>query len=146
LQGWQAIDGAYGRAWRAETPGQVLEFNLEGSVIGLAYKKQKAGFGRPRVSVDGEAIETLEGFFPQDWGGGYTPVFLAKRDLPPGRHRLSIMVLDEKAEESPGHAFEIHAIDSAGLPLPGAELPGQKEAYDAYLNYSRRIASERPLN
>ncbi len=116
LQGWQAIDGAYGRAWRTETPGQVLEFNLEGTAIGLAYKKQKGGFGRARVSVDGEAIETLEGYFPQDWGGGYTPFFLAKRDLPPGRHKLSITVLDEKADESPGHAFEIHAIYSAGLP------------------------------
>ena len=116
LQGWQSIDGAYGRAWRAETPGQVLEFHLEGTAIGLAYKKQKAGFGRARVSLDGEAIEILEGYFPQDWGGGYTPFFLAKRDLPPGRHRLSITVLDEKADESPGHAFEIHAIYSAGLP------------------------------
>lgn len=116
MQGWQAIDGAYGRAWRTEEPGRVLEFDLEGTAIGLAYKKQKAGFGRARVCVDGDAGEILDGYFPQDWGGGYTPFFLAKRDLPPGRHRLSITVLEEKADESPGHAFEIHAIYAAGLP------------------------------
>jgi hypothetical protein len=28
-------------------------------------------------------------------------------------------------------------------PLSGAELPGQKEAYDAYLNYLRRVATNR---
>jgi hypothetical protein len=36
----------------------------------------------------------------EDWGGGYTP----------------FAILDEKAADSPGNAFEIHAIYSAGLP------------------------------
>ena len=116
MEGWQSVHGAYGKAWRTEMPGSVLEFDLEGTAIGLAYKKQQAGFGRASVSVDGGEPQTLEGYFPQDWGGGYTPFVLVGRDLAPSRHRLSITVLDEKAEESPGNAFEIHAIFSAGLP------------------------------
>ncbi|MHB8863532.1 MAG: DUF4434 domain-containing protein [Pirellulaceae bacterium] len=124
IEGWQRIEGAYGPAWRAETPGSLLECDLDGTAIGLAYKKQKTGLGRASVSVDGEVAQTLDGYFPQDWGGGYTPFVTVGKNLSPGPHRLRITLLDDKAEESPGNAFEIHAIYSAGLPR--APLPWTK--------------------
>ncbi|MHB9081841.1 MAG: DUF4434 domain-containing protein [Pirellulaceae bacterium] len=124
MEGWQPMDGAYGKGWRAETPGSALEFELEGTAISLAYKKQKAGFGRASIVVDGGPPQILEGYFPQDWGGGYTPFVSAGHDLAPGKHRLRITVLGEKDAESPGNAFEVHAIYSAGL--PPAPMPWTK--------------------
>ncbi len=114
-EGWQVVPGAYGPAWRAEVPGSVIEFEVPGTAISLAYKKQKAKFGRASVVVDDGTPQTLEGFFPQDWGGGYTPYVIAADQLTPGPHRLRITLLDEIAPESPGHGFEIHAVYAAGL-------------------------------
>lgn len=122
--GWQTMKGAYGQAWRAETPGSVLELDIEGTAIGLAYKKQKTGLGRVSVVVNDGPPRVLDGYFPQDWGGGYTPFVLLGSQLPAGRHRVTLTVLDERAEESPGYAFEVHAFYGAGLqPAPADPCP-----------------------
>ena len=61
--------------------------------------------------MDGGVPRDTRGLFSSRLGGGYTPFVTAGRDLPPGRHRRDVLPCStNKAEESPGHAFEIHAI------------------------------------
>jgi len=56
----------------------------------------------------------INGWFNADWGG-YSAWELVARDLAPGRHRLTIQLLDEKAEASTGHHFEVRSVLAAGL-------------------------------
>ncbi len=114
-EGWKAVDeGPFGKAWRADSAGAVFDFTFSGSSVSLAYYKLKAAMGRAEARVDDGPPIMLEGWFNADWGG-YTSYQLVARDLPPGRHLLSVKVLEESHAESPGHAFRIDAVLEAGV-------------------------------
>ena len=70
--------------------------------------------GRASVQVDGSPAVTLDGYFAQDWGGGYTACQLVRDGLDPGAHEVRITVLDEADHASGGHNFEVVNVLAAG--------------------------------
>ena len=112
--GWEPIAGSrYGRGWAADEPGSVLEFELEGTSIGIIFWRIKGPMGIAEAQVDDGAPVRLEGWFDADWGG-YNPFVMVARDMDAGKHRLRIALLDEKQAGSDGHRFEVHGIACAG--------------------------------
>jgi len=114
-QGFDAHEGwPFGNGWQAEAAGSEIEFELEGSAISVSFFRIKGAMGQAEAQVDNRDPVKLEAWFDQDWGG-YSAFQLIARDLGPGKHRLRIRVLDEKAPASEGHRFFIHAIMAAGM-------------------------------
>lgn len=111
-EGW-TLDAA-ARCWRADAPGSAIEFEAEGRQFSLTFWRVRGATGRARVTVDGGTPVTLEAWFDATWGG-YTPTEQIARGLPPGRHRIRIEVLDEKAPLSTGHEFRVFGIGAAGV-------------------------------
>jgi lysophospholipase L1-like esterase len=112
--GWKSIPGSrYGRGWAADAPGSVLEFDVEGTAVGLIFWRVKGPMGIAEAQVDDAPPVRLEAWFNADWGG-YNPFTMIARDLDPGMHRLRVTVLDEKQPGSEGHRFEVHGVACAG--------------------------------
>ncbi len=113
-EGWSpAPGGFYGRGWAADTPGSVIEFDVEGTAIGLIFWRIKGPSGMAEAQVDDRPPVRLDAWFNADWGG-FTPFQMVARDLEPGTHRLRVTVLEEKNKHSDGHRFEIRGIPCGG--------------------------------
>jgi lysophospholipase L1-like esterase len=114
-EGW-TIGEAYpfGKCWNADKPGSVLEFEVEGTAISVAFFRIKKDYGIAQVQVDDKPAQKLDAWFDADWGG-YTPWQLIARDLAPGKHALRITLLDEKNPGSTGSKFQLQAVMGAGL-------------------------------
>ncbi len=110
-QGWAFDEKKKG--WVSATPGAVIEFEVEGRVVFSMHHVVRGAMGRARVTVDGAAPRTLEGWFDQTWGG-YRQTNELVRDLAPGRHRVRLELLQEKSAGSDGHEFRILGLGSAG--------------------------------
>ncbi len=101
------------KGWVSTTPGAAIEFEIEGRVVFSIHHVVRAAMGRARVTVDGAAARTLEGWFDQTWGG-YRQTNELVRDLAPGRHRVRFELLPEKSAGSDGHEFRILGLGAAG--------------------------------
>jgi len=113
-QGWKTTEAwPFGKCWEAEAPGSVLEFEVEGTAVSVVYWRIKRDMGRAEARVDGGPPVTLDGWFEADWGG-YAAWALVARDLAPGKHMLRVRVLEEKADQSTGHRFQVQAVMAAG--------------------------------
>jgi hypothetical protein len=55
-----------------------------------------------------------EAWFSGTWGGYRQTIELA-RDLPAGKHRVSIELLEEKNPESTGHEYRLLGLGAAGV-------------------------------
>ena len=116
--GWEKIPGThYGPGWAADTPKSVLEFDVEGTAVGVIFWRIKGPMGVAEAQVDDRPPVRLEAWFNAEWGG-YTPFQMVARDLDAGKHRLRISLLEEKQEGSTGHRFEVHGIACAGALKP----------------------------
>jgi lysophospholipase L1-like esterase len=113
-EGWELFDSSFGRGWEANEPGSIIEFDVKGTALSLSYFRIKGDMGMAKVSVDGEEVARVDGWFDADWGG-YTEFLLAKRDLPPGAHTIRVEVLSDKAEASGAHEFQVWAVMTAGM-------------------------------
>ncbi len=102
------------KAWQSETPGSVIEFEIEGTLIYDMCWRIKGPMGRAKISVDDKAPQTREAWFNQTWGGYRVTSELA-RDLAPGKHRVKVELLAEKNAESTGTQFRILGLGAAGL-------------------------------
>lgn len=102
------------KAWQSETPGSVIEFEIEGTVIYDMFWRIKGPMGHAKISVDDKAPEVREAWFNQTWGGYRVTSELAK-DLAPGKHRVKVELLAEKNAESTGTQFRILGLGAAGL-------------------------------
>ncbi len=111
-QGW-TYDEQW-KIWKSDQPSSVIEFDIEGTTIFTMHFVVKRGMGRAKVTVDGGAAKTLEGWFDQTWGG-YRQTNRIAQNLAPGKHRVRFELLDEKNPGSDGHEFEIMGIGAAGL-------------------------------
>ncbi len=105
---------AFGSVWEADRPGSALELPVEGTTVGIVYYRIMGPMGMAEASVDGGPPVKLDGWFDQTWGGYDACQFVA-RGLKPGKHTLTIRVLDEKAPRSEGHRFRVVRILCAGL-------------------------------
>ncbi len=103
-----------GKCWKSSTPGSVLEFEIEGRTIFTMHYVVRGPMGRAKVSVDGAAPVTLEGWFDQTWGG-YRQTNRVARDLAPGKHRVRFELSAEKSNGSEGTEFRVLGLGAAGL-------------------------------
>lgn len=118
-RGWERLDDhvyalLFGPGWQTETPGSVLEFEVEASAVSIMFWRIKGAMGIAEARVDDGLAVKCDAWFGADWGG-YTPLQLVARDLKPGPHRLVITLLDKKNKASTGHEFRLHAIMLAGV-------------------------------
>jgi len=118
-QGWQLIRkhpyaGLFGPGWKTDTPGSVLEFEVDASAVGVMFWRIKGDMGMAEVQVDDSPPVKVEAWFSADWGG-YMPFQSVARDLKPGPHVLRVKLLETKNDASNGHEFRLHAIMLAGL-------------------------------
>ena len=111
-KGW--IYDEKNKAWQSETPGSVIEFEIEGTLIYDMFYRIKGPMGQAKISVDDKAPQTREAWFNQTWGGYRVTSELAK-DLAPGKHRVKVELLAEKNAESTGTQFRVLGLGAAGL-------------------------------
>lgn len=112
--GWTEVPGwRYGAGWQSDTPGSELVFEVEGRSVALVYFRLKGDWGMATAQVDDGPAVPLDGWFEADWGG-YTAFKTIASGLVPGKHRLTIKLLDETNPASHGHQFQIHSIMTAG--------------------------------
>jgi lysophospholipase L1-like esterase len=111
--GWERHDkGPFGPVWRTGKPGSVLEYELPGEQITLIFHRIRGDMGMVRVTLDDLPPRTFNAWFAATWGG-----YSARGELPrcsPGKHRLRIELLPDKAVESGGTNFELRALLVAG--------------------------------
>lgn len=112
--GFRTETGRLGNAWVADKPGSTLEFEVEGTHIRVVFLKIKKDMGIATAQVDNLPMVNMDGWFEQDWGGYDCEVVVAK-DLKPGKHKLTITLLEEKNANSNGHEFQLRAIMAAEL-------------------------------
>ncbi len=105
---------AFGPVWEADRPGSVLELPVEGTTVGIIYYRVMGPMGMAEVTVDGGPPVKLDGWFDQTWGGYDACQFVA-RGLKPGKHVLTIRLLEEKSPRSEGHKFRVVRVLCAGL-------------------------------
>ncbi len=113
--GWsQTVFWRNADAWESSAPGSTIEFEVEGETISITYFRLRSDMGMADVQIDNNPPIKLNGWFEATWGG-YSEWALLARNLEPGKHRVKIRLLHEKAEESKGHKFQILSIMTAGL-------------------------------
>lgn len=114
-EGWQLTEGGpFGPGWQSDTPGSVLQIPFEGTTASISFWRIKRDMGIAEVSVDDGPAKRLDAWFGADWGG-YSVWELVARDLAPGKHMLNVKLLEDKAEQSNGHHFEVQAVMVAGV-------------------------------
>jgi lysophospholipase L1-like esterase len=111
-QGW-TFD-AEARCWKSDQPGSIVEFEIAGQVILFMEWHIRGPMGKARVQVDDLPAAVIDAWFDQTWGGWRCTHELA-RDLPPGKHRVRIEVLEEKNPQSDGHEFRLLGLGAGGI-------------------------------
>ena len=96
----------------ARKPGDRLVVEVDAPTCALLFYRIQGPCGTAQISVDGKPVCTCDGWFALTWGG-YTPYQLLWRDSP-GRHVVTIEVLEKGNPKSTGHEFEIDAFLTAG--------------------------------
>ncbi len=109
--GWQ-FDPA-GACWRANRPGSAIEFEIEGRSIAAMYYRIRKDMGQVSVQVDDGPPTLLDAWFEGTWGG-YRQTTTVAKDLPAGKHRVKLTLLDTKSPDSTGHEFKLLALGAAG--------------------------------
>ena len=107
-----AADGRRGGGLVARKPGDRLVVEVDAPTCALLFYRIQGPSGMAQISVDGKPVCTCDGWFAQTWGG-YTPYQLLWRDSP-GRHVVTIEVLEKSNPKSTGHEFEVDAFLTAG--------------------------------
>lgn len=110
-QGWTYA--AEDHCWKADQPGSIIEFELDGSAIITGHYVIRGPMGRAAVSIDGSEPRQLEAWFEATWGG-YRQTNELARGLPPGKHRVRFELLQDKHPQSEGHEFRIMSLGAAG--------------------------------
>jgi lysophospholipase L1-like esterase len=103
------------RCWKSETPGSVIEFKIDGTVIVTLHYVIKGPMGRASVTIDGGKPRKLDGWFDKTWGG-YRQSNIIGNGLAQGAHSVRFELLPEKSEGSTGNEFRIVGLGAAGLP------------------------------
>ncbi|MCR5379961.1 MAG: SGNH/GDSL hydrolase family protein [Lentisphaeria bacterium] len=93
-----------------EKPGDKITFEIDAPTIGIIFKRSNKAMGHARVIVDGKQTAVLEAWFNQTWR--YTPHHQIIRNQP-GKHVITIEIMNEKNAGSEGNAFEICTLTIA---------------------------------
>ena len=65
--------------------------------------------GKARVQVNDRPPIVRDAWFSATWGG-YRQTDELARDLPPGKHRVTIEILPEKNRQSTGHEYHLFGL------------------------------------
>ena len=90
--------------------GDKITFEIDAPTIGIIFRRSNQPMGHARVIVDGKQTAVLEAWFNQTWR--YTPYHQIIRDQP-GKHIVTIEIMDEKNPHSEGNNFEICTLTIA---------------------------------
>lgn len=116
-QGWKETEiknyPMLGLGWSADEPGSTLDFEVKGTVISVVYFRTQKAMGIAQAKVDDGPGVKMNGWFKENFGG-YPAYQLVAKNLSPGKHKLRITLLPEKAEQSAGNHFEVCAVLAAG--------------------------------
>ncbi|MFW5645515.1 MAG: SGNH/GDSL hydrolase family protein, partial [Bacteroidota bacterium] len=111
-QSWQ-LHGkpVIGEVWNAVKTGSVITFDYEGTFFALTYYQYKAGSasGLVRIEIDGISYGQLRAEGDQTWGGMHKTV-LKGLNLPYGKHRVRIELMDPGYIHSVAQGFDIIAL------------------------------------
>ena len=97
---------------QADKPGSRFSVEIDAPTCAMLFFRINGPMGKVRVTVDGKEACVCDAWFALTWGG-YTPYQLLWRDKP-GKHVVTVEVLEEKNPGSAGHAFEVDAFLPAG--------------------------------
>ena len=112
-QGWRLdVTNPWGKWWVADQPGSTVEFEVVGEQVFISYFRIRGPMGRAKITIDGGQPHVEEGWFDQTWGGYRHMIKLPTGA--PGRHRIKLELLEEKAAESTGREFRLVCLGSAG--------------------------------
>jgi lysophospholipase L1-like esterase len=111
-KGWTLDSNLH--CWKSETPGSVLEFEIEGQVLLMMEFHIRGPMGKARIQVDNQPPIVRDAWFDQTWGG-YRQTNEIFRGKELGKHRVRIELLEEKHAESTGHEFRLLGIGAAGV-------------------------------
>jgi mannan endo-1,4-beta-mannosidase len=126
-QGWEITD----TGWSASTPGQQIDFELEGNAISLIFTQDDdASNGRAEVWVDGHPKRVVDCWMNQDWGTRYA-YSLIQEELEDGPHVLHIRVVSESSTS--GNNIHIERILTADGNNP-IRTEFTQQLYDKLLN------------
>ena len=113
VQGFREDLGAFGPCWMADEPGASITFEVDGTALSALFHRIKGDTGIATAQVDEWPPVDLVAWFDADWGG-YSAYERLARDLPAGRHRLTITLTDRLPGSSAGHRFQLLGVLAAG--------------------------------
>ena len=106
-QGWEITD----MGWSASTPGQQIDFEVEGNAVSLIFTKDDdVSNGRAEVWVDDHPKQFIDCWMDEDWGTrfAYLPI---EEGLEDGPHIVHIRVISESSTS--GNNVHIERIMTA---------------------------------
>ncbi|MDE7476492.1 MAG: SGNH/GDSL hydrolase family protein [Lachnospiraceae bacterium] len=89
------------RGWTADTKGARIGFDIEGSCIGVQYRKsvaQPASIARAVVDGDMDHATILDGSFEETWGDSLHLDTIAEH-LPYGKHHVEIELVETHEDD-----------------------------------------------
>lgn len=113
-QGFTLTGEGLDKCWKTDQPGSRLVFEVQGGVVLLMDYHLHGPMARVKVQVDDRPATTRECWFEPTWGG-YRQTDELARDLGPGKHRVTIEVLEEKHAESTGHEYRLLGLGAADV-------------------------------
>ncbi len=126
-QGWEITD----MGWSASTPGQQIDFEVEGNAISLIFTKDDdVSNGRAEVWVDDHPKQFIDCWMNEDWGTrfAYLPI---EEGLEDGPHVVHIRVISESSTS--GNNIHIERIMTADGNNP-VRSEFTQQLYDKLLN------------
>jgi lysophospholipase L1-like esterase len=118
-QGWTPVSVAPGgtpifpdAGLEGSTPGSTIDFSVVGREILLGYYQIAGPMGQVRVSVDGGAAITLDGFYPSPIGNHVMSRLASGLQF--GPHQVHIQLLGTKNSGSTGTTFDVLSIGAGG--------------------------------
>jgi len=126
-QGWEITD----MGWSASTPGQQIDFEVEGNAISLIFTKDDdVSNGRAEVWVDDHPKQFIDCWMNEDWGTrfAYLPI---EEGLEYGPHVVHIRVISESSTS--GNNIHIERIMTADGNNP-VRSEFTQQLYDKLLN------------
>jgi hypothetical protein len=95
----------------AMKPGSVISFDYEGTFLALTFYQYKLGTaaGAVRVEIDGVFQDVLKAEGEQTWGGVHKTV-ITGLELPAGKHKVRIELMNNSQGSSQPVGFDIIAV------------------------------------
>lgn len=113
--GWQVTgQEVLGKGWWCDQVGGVLEIPVRGTTIGLMLRRVHGSLARAEASVDGSKPVLLDSSMVPTWGA-YAAYETVVTGLKPGKHVLTVTLINTPGATIDSNRFEVWAIGEAGI-------------------------------